>query len=116
LAESSLDEVIAHTNDAISKTTVIQNSWNSMVSGLTDIEAKINACLTTGDNDQKLKNAIVVNYFMTKAQEQWNKIRPTIDTMVNNPYITVSPDAQTLGDFGKEVVAETHKLEAKSAA
>jgi hypothetical protein len=51
---------------------------------------------------------------MKKAQQKWTEIQPTINDMVTDPYITVSPTPQTLSEFANEVVAEAEKIEAGS--
>ncbi len=112
LAEGGLDNVIKYTDLAIDKATSIQNSWSSMVTGLTSISDRIsNSIKNEPDGEKKLAATIAVVYFMKKAQESWTSIKPTIDTMVDNPYITVSPTDKDLKTFAEEVVKEANELE-----
>jgi len=112
LAEGGLDNVIKYTDLAIDKATSIQNSWNGMVTGLTNISNKISSSIENEpDGEKKLAATIAVVYFMKKAQESWTSIKPTIDVMVDNPYITVSPADKDLKTFAEEVVKEANELE-----
>ena len=114
LAEDSLNSTINHTNIAIDKVTQVQNSWSDMATGLSYISDKVSYSIRTEDGKEKLAATDAVVYFMKKAQERWTEIQPTIDQMVTNPYITVSPDPVNMAEFAKEVVAEAEKLEKPS--
>jgi hypothetical protein len=114
LAEGSLDSVIKYTDLAIAKTTLVQNSWQGVAAGLTDISGKVSASIKMEDGAEKLAAINAVVYFMKKAQQKWTEIQPTINDMVTDPYITVSPTPQTLSEFANEVVAEAEKIEAGS--
>lgn len=111
LAQNSLDKVLKHTEIAIKKVTQVQNTWSSMSKGLEYIHEKISSSLTTKDDQEKLKSLHAVDYFMKKANEKWTNLKPTIDAMVSNPYITVAPDVKNITDFANEVVAEAKKID-----
>lgn len=114
LAEGSLDSVIKYTNLAIAKTTLVENSWQGVAAGLTAISDKVSSSIKIEDGAEKLAAINAVVYFMKKAQEAWTNIQPTINEMVTDPYITVSPTSQTLSEFANEVVAEAEKIGAGS--
>lgn len=114
LAEGSIDSVIKYTDLAIAKTTLVQNSWQGVTAGLTDISAKVSESIKMEDGAEKIAAINAVVYFMKKAQQKWTEIQPTINDMVTDPYITVSPTPQTLSEFANEVVAEAEKIGAGS--
>jgi hypothetical protein len=114
LAEESLDSIIKYTDLAIAKTTLVENSWQGVTAGLTEISGKVSSSIKMEDGAEKLAAINAVVYFMKKAQESWTTIQPTINEMVTDPYITVSPTSQTLSEFANEVVAEAEKIGAGS--
>ncbi len=111
LAQNSLNSVLKHTDIAIEKTTQVENSWNSMVAGLKYISHKVSSSIKMEDRAEKLAATNAIVYFMKKAQEKWTAIQPTIDQMVTDPYITVSPDPVNMTDFANQITAEAEKLE-----
>jgi len=111
LADQSLDSAIEYTDLAIAKTTLVQNSWKGVASGLEYISTKVASSISMEDGEEKLAAINAVVYFMKKAQEEWTSIQPTINEMVTDSYITVTPTSQTLTEFANQVVAEANKLE-----
>ena len=110
LGETSLDSVIQHLDMAIDKVTTVQNAWIGVQAGLDAISDKINASLKPGSTgEDQLKASAVVKVYMNQAQEKWTAIQPTIDELMDNPVITVQPNATNIDDFVKNVQAEMDK-------
>ena len=109
LAQDSLDSALKHTDVAIEKTTAIENSWNDMSAGLDYISKKISSSIKGKTGTERLAGVNSVVYFMKKAQEKWTTIQPTINQMVTDPYITVSPDPIDMSTFASNLRTEAKK-------
>jgi hypothetical protein len=110
LADNSLNSVIQHLDVAIDKVTTVQNAWLDVQAGLDAISKKISDSLKpTSTNEEQLAASGVVAVYMNQAQQKWTSIQPTIDDLMDNPIITVEPDATSIDDFVKKVQAEMAK-------
>lgn len=109
LAHESLDNVLAHLQVAIEKTTAVQNGWLALGEGLDYIAGKVDASLKA---DGQLAAAAAVKTFMNRAQQRWAAFKPTIEALMKNPVITVDPDEMKLEDFLERL---KHEMTAKAS-
>jgi hypothetical protein len=103
-AKTYVSQAILFTNIAIQCATTLQGSWNSLANDLKMIAEDFRTSIIQNpDGTGKLKAISLVKVHMQKAIDSWTRLKPVIDTLMDQAYIAVRQDTTNWEDFKKEI-------------
>lgn len=112
LAHDSLDSVGGHLDVAIDKAEVVRKAWDGVKLGLDFIKSQVEHSLKPDHDDpekQQLQAIKAVRYFIKRSSERWISIRPDVDALTKDPFISIDPEDMNLSSFIEKVKQEMER-------